>query len=120
MTPLSQTIEIDEPAQFARKLMLHYGVSYLPVTYDGRVVGIVSHKFLHYLATSCLLDLNIHVKDLMEHDFHRSKETSTISQVANELFLQRKDVSIVFSHNHDQLVGILSSLELFKMIGVPS
>lgn len=116
MTPLNQTINAYDSVQTARKLMLYYGVSYLPVTNEGQVIGIISHRFLHYLTAFCHFDLHAHIRELMEHDFHKSKENSTLEEVAQELFIQGKNVSIVFSISLNQATGIFTLVDILKCI----
>ena len=107
MTPFPHAADVDAPAVEAEALMKSHGIHHLPVTCDGRIVGMIG---AHDLA-----DRDTH--DWLVRDVYRSEPyivelTAPLENVLETMLARRIDSAIVV--RQDKLAGIFTQIDVCR------
>lgn len=125
MTKKVITIDADDSMQKAIQMLRQHKINMLPVTHNGKVVGVVSDRDLKKASPSDATDLEVHelkyllnkikVKDIMTKKVITLQPDFTIEEAAEVLL--NKDISgaPVVDAKGD-LVGIITNSDLYKAL----
>jgi CBS domain-containing protein len=126
MTPNPITIHEDAALPDAHALMKEYGVRRLPVL-DGhhKLVGILSQTDVREAQPSDATSLSIYelnyllaklqVKRIMSHPVITLHPDDSVGKAA-EIMLDRKIGGIPVVNDHQQLVGIITESDIFRLV----
>jgi acetoin utilization protein AcuB len=114
MTPFPHSIDVSSKLDEARAMMDEHDIHHLPVTEDGQLVGLVSHRDL---AVAKVFDEeaggvlgSVCRREPYVVDFRTSLDT-----VALEMSARRIGSALVT--RNDKLVGILTHTNVSKLLG---
>ncbi len=119
------TINAEDSMQNATKLMKQHAVRMLPVTEDGKLVGVVTDRDLKRASASDATTLDVHellyllskikVKDIMTKKPITVPPDFTIEETA-EVLLKNKISGVPVVDNHGNTVGTITQSDLFKVL----
>jgi acetoin utilization protein AcuB len=118
MTSFPYFVEADDTATKMEQLMDQHGIRHLPVQHKGKVVGIVSERDLHhYVKRSRPQEEKdkIHARDIMVSDPYVVPFRTPLSEVVFEM--ARRRIGSVIVQRHGKLAGILSSIDVCRILG---
>jgi len=109
MTPFPYSIDVDAPLEDARKLMREHVFRHLPVTSDGRLVGILTDRDIKLVLGPDFGSPNereMRVRDAYVERLCVVPASATVAAVARTMADQRIGSAIVTKD--DKLVGIFT------------
>ncbi len=119
------TIDINSPMQHAINLMMEHGISILPVTEEGKLVGIVTDRDIKSASPSdaSLLDFQqilyhisrLTVGGIMSSDVVTVPLDYTVEETA-EVLLSHKFSGCPVVDHQGQIRGIITKIDLFKVL----
>jgi acetoin utilization protein AcuB len=110
MTPSPHTIEQDQSLSAGYRMLRKHGIRHLPVLHGGKLVGILSQRDLHFLATLRDVDPDrLAVSEAMTLDTYAVGPKSTLRKVAGEMAAHRYGSAVVI--DNDLVVGILTTVD---------
>lgn len=122
MTPDPQTVSTDTPVMEAMQTLREGGFRRLPVTKQGRLVGIATDRDLKEATPSGATTLSVYelnyllskltVAEVMTRDPIRVKPDAPIEEAA--LAMEEHKISGLPVVDHDKLVGILTITDLLR------
>jgi acetoin utilization protein AcuB len=125
MTKNAITIDAEESMQKAVHLLQQHKINMMPVTHEGKLVGIISDRDLKKASPSEATDLDMHelkyllakirIKDIMTHDVVTVPSDFTIEETAEVLMTH--DISgAPVVNNRGEMEGVITSTDLFKAL----
>jgi acetoin utilization protein AcuB len=110
MTPTPHVIAPHETLVQARQLMEDYGVRHLPVTDDGRLVGILSDRDINLVQSLAPLVLeSINVEDAMNSPPYSVPIDAPLQEVARTMAVHKFGCAIVVDHG--AVVGVFTTID---------
>jgi len=110
MTPSPYTIEQDQSLSAGYRMLREHGIRHLPVLHAGKLVGLLSQRDLHFMATLRDVDPDrLAVSEAMTLDTYAVGPKSTLRKVATEMAEHRYGSAVVI--DHDRVVGILTTVD---------
>ena len=116
MSPTPQTVRPGTNAAVALKMMKQFKIRHLPVTEDGRVVGIISDRDLRAIACVASLD-GYDVRQIMTKDPYRVKMTASLADVSMAMSRNKYGAAIVLGKD-DEVAGIFTTTDATKVLAV--
>jgi acetoin utilization protein AcuB len=117
MTPFPHFADTDAGVADVERLMDEHHIRHIPVQQDGRVVGIVSERDLHYLVDGFLPKksdtVRIRARDIMVDPYVVAFDTP-LNEVALEMAKRHIGSAIVL--HHEKLAGILSATDICRIL----
>ena len=118
MTPFPHSIDAGENLQTARELMEHHGLGHLPVTRDGKPVGVLLEHQLRRERRAG--DEQPHeqlltVGDVCSDSPHLAQVSDQLDNVVMEM--SRRRSSCVLVMRNDKLAGILTTSDVCRLFG---
>jgi acetoin utilization protein AcuB len=117
MTPFPHFADSDAGVADVERLMDEHHIRHIPVQQDGRVVGIVSERDLHYLVDGFLPKasdtVRIRARDIMVDPYVVAFDTP-LNEVALEMAKRHIGSAIVL--HHEKLAGILSATDICRIL----
>lgn len=117
MTPLPLSIALDARVVEAREPMAEHDIRHLPVTEDGRLVGVISQRDIA-LALDPELDLPFHeelrVATVCSHDAYLVEPDAPLDGVVAELARRRIGSALVARRG--LLLGILTATDACRLL----
>ena len=117
MTPFPHFADSDAGVADVERLMDEHHIRHIPVQQDGRVVGIVSERDLHYLVDGFLPKISdtvrIRARDIMVDPYVVAFDTP-LNEVALEMAKRHIGSAIVL--HHEKLAGILSATDICRIL----
>ena len=115
MTPFPHSIDVNQPLKDAVAMMEENGFHHLPVTEDGKLVGVLSERDIRYVDSpfsSASLEDDLYVKDIytsraFEVDIHDSLEAVLAT-------MAEKHISTVLVTKNGKLAGILTHNDVYR------
>jgi len=119
------TVDIDESLSTAAKLQKKFGIRGLPVMDENKLVGIVTSGDIKRASASNATSLEIHellfliekikINEIMIKEPITASPFMTIVEVA-QILLKHKINSVPVVDEDDQLVGIITESDIFKVL----
>ncbi len=110
MTHCPHTIREDQPLRVAHELMRNYAIRHLPVLRDGKLVGMISQRDLHFFETLRDVDPDaIAVSEAMSTDTYAIGPRSTVRKVSAEMADHRYGSAVVV--DKEQVIGIFTTVD---------
>ena len=112
MTPFPYKVECDTPVQEAQAMMKEHDIRHLPVSNDGKLVGVISERDINW-ALDPVFDLrrnmdlkveNIYRKDIYKVDFNEPVDV-VLKNMAHQ------HIGSVLVLKDDKLVGIFTTVD---------
>lgn len=114
MTRQPWTIGRDAHAADAARLMAQHGIRHLPVTEEGRLVGIISERDLRIAALVSLDEM--HVDDVMTSDVCVASPNAPIDAIIAGM-AERKLGSVVVTDLEGVVEGIFTTVDALAAFG---
>jgi acetoin utilization protein AcuB len=125
MTKNVITIDDQESMPKAIQLLKQHKINMMPVTHAGKLVGVITDRDLKQASPSQATDLDIHelkyllakikIKDVMTQDIITVPPDFTIEEAA-EVLMHRNISGAPVVDDHGEMVGIITSADLFKAL----
>lgn len=115
MTEVPYTVGQRQSLADAHRLMNEHGIRHLPVLEDGKLVGIVSQRDLHFIET--LQDVNpkeVMVSEAMTAEVFTVTRRSTVRKAAAEMAEHKHGSAVVV--DKDRVVGIFTSVDALRAL----
>jgi acetoin utilization protein AcuB len=119
------SIDAEDSMQNATKLMKQHEIRMLPVTRDGKLVGVVTDRDLKRASASDATTLDVHellyllskiqVKDIMTKNPITVPPDFTIEETA-EVLLKNKISGVPVVDKHGNVIGAITQSDLFKVL----
>ncbi len=115
MTRSPHSIGVRQPLAAAHRLMRKHRVRHLPVLADGRLVGLVSMRDLHFVETLQDVDVDtVPVEDAMTADPYMVPPDASLLRVARTM-AQRKIGSAVVT-DKGKVVGVFTTVDAMRAL----
>jgi CBS domain-containing protein len=115
MTESVQSVTPDQSAEEAQWVMLEYGIHHLPVTKEGRLVGIITTTDILRHRVEKGDDLEAPVGDIMQTDVVILGQDATLGEAARVLATGEIHSAPVVDDDQN-LVGIVTSTDLIDYL----
>jgi acetoin utilization protein AcuB len=118
MTSFPYFVEADETVTKVEQIMNQHAIRHLPVQHKGKVVGIVSERDLHHYVRRSMPQEEkdgIRARDIMISDPYVVPFRAPLSDVVFEM--ARRRIGSVIVQRHGKLAGILSSIDVCRILG---
>ena len=118
MTPFPHSIEATENLTAAREMMQHHDIGHLPVTKDGKLIGVLLQ---HQLRPSHREDDELPQEDLVQvgdvcvPSPYVTKVSDQLDNVVMEM--ARRGASCALVLRNDKLAGILTAGDVCRLFG---
>jgi CBS domain-containing protein len=115
MTPLPHTVEASHSIHEAKAIMDSEGIRHLPVTSEGRLVGMLSARDLKLafaIAATTESSESINVGDVCNLDAYIAEFDTPLDHVLINLAEQR--IGSVLVTRNGKLVGIVTSTDIYR------
>jgi CBS domain-containing protein len=115
MTPLPHTIEASRSIHEAKAIMDSEGIAHLPVTSEGRLVGMLSDRDLKLafaLAATTESDEALHVGDVCNLDAYIAEYNTPLDSVLIDMAEQRLGSAMITRNG--KLVGIVTNTDVYR------
>jgi len=119
------TIHLNDPLIEAIRLLKHNDIGRLPVMKKGRIVGIVTDRYIKRASASVAVSLEIHellyllskikIEEIMSKDPITVPPEYTIEETA-EVLLENRISSTPVVDDQDRVVGIITQNDLFRAL----
>jgi acetoin utilization protein AcuB len=115
MTRAPHTIEQEQPLSDGYALMRTYQVRHLPVVHGGKLVGILSQRDLHFMATLRDVDpTRIAVSEAMSMDTYAVEPDEALADVTREMAEHRYGSAVVLEQG--RVVGIFTTVDALRVL----
>jgi acetoin utilization protein AcuB len=114
MTTFPHSIEIEAPADEAWATMLDHKIRHLPVTDDGKLVGIVTERDLRLVLRPGVKPGEATLRHVVETDAFVVDDDTPLDVVANEL--AERQIGSALVTRHGKLVGILTTTDVCRLL----
>jgi IMP dehydrogenase len=114
MIPDPITIQPDKSISDALALMKKYGISGVPVTVDGLLKGILTHRDLRFVK-----DLSLKVQDVMTRDNLVTVKENITAEESKTLLHRHRIEKLLVVDDENQLKGLITIKDLEKAIMFP-
>lgn len=115
MTPFPYSIDVNDPLKEAIAMMEKQGFHHLPVTEQGKLVGVLSNRDLKFIESpfsNATLDDELYVKDIYTT---RSYVVDIHTPLENVLrVMADKHLGAALVTKNEKLAGILTQNDVFK------
>jgi acetoin utilization protein AcuB len=118
MTSFPYFVEADDTATKMEAMMDRHGIRHLPVQHKGKIVGIVSERDLHHYVKRSMPEEEkdkIRARDIMISDPYIVPFRAPLNEVVFEM--ARRRIGSVIVQRHGKLAGILSSIDICRILG---
>ncbi|HXF74989.1 MAG TPA: CBS domain-containing protein [Methylomirabilota bacterium] len=118
MTSFPYFVEADDTATKMEAMMDRHGIRHLPVQHKGKIVGIVSERDLHHYVKRSMPEEEkdkIRARDIMIGDPYIVPFRAPLNEVVFEM--ARRRIGSVIVQRHGKLAGILSSIDVCRILG---
>jgi len=112
MTPFPYSVDAEAPVTEATKMMAEHDFHHLPVTRDGKPVGVVSQRDI--LFAEALGKEGLIVADVQSRDPYVVALKTPLVEVVERM--AKGGVDVVIVTRQDKLVGILTSTDLARIL----
>ena len=115
MTPLPHTIEASRSIHEAKAIMDAEGIRHLPVTSEGRLVGMLSERDLKLafgLAATAATDEALNVGDVCNLEAYVVEFNTPIDQVL--MYLAEFRLSSALITRNGKLVGLVTNTDVYR------
>ena len=117
MTHCPHTIEEHQPLSVGHEMMRRYQIRHLPVLRDGKLVGILSQRDLHFIETLSDVDPEkVPVGDAMSTDTYTVGPRTTLRRVAAEMADHRYGSAVIIER--DRVIGILTTVDGMRALSI--
>jgi acetoin utilization protein AcuB len=116
MTPFPHSIDAEENLATARTLMEHHGIGQLPVTTDGKLVGVLLEHQLRRTQRAddpSPAEAKLRVGDVCSPAPYVAQVTEQLDNVLMEMSRRRAACALVL--RNDKLAGILTSNDVCRL-----
>lgn len=114
MTTFPHSIDIDASLADAWQMMLEHGIRHLPVTEDGKLVGILTERDLRLVLRPGSDQTGGAVRIACTLDAYEVEDDTPLDVVARELAERQIGSALVV--RHEKLVGILTSTDVCRLL----
>jgi IMP dehydrogenase len=108
------TLGPGERVATAQRVMEEYNISGIPITEDGRLVGILTRRDLKFLD-----DQKAAIAEVMTHDNLITAAASTTLEEAERILLKKKVEKLPLVDDRGQLVGLITIKDIEKLHQFP-
>jgi IMP dehydrogenase len=108
------TLGPDEPLRAALGVMATYHISGIPITEDGRLVGILTNRDLRFADR-----LDAPIRELMTHERLITAPIGTTLEEARDIFYRHKIEKLPVVDDHGLLKGLITVKDIQKKIQHP-
>jgi acetoin utilization protein AcuB len=117
MTHCPHTIEEHQPLSAGHELMRRYQIRHLPVLREGKLVGMLSQRDLHFMETLSGVDPEkVPVGDAMSTDTYTVGPRTTLRQVAAEMADHRYGSAVIMER--ERVIGILTTVDGMRALSI--
>jgi acetoin utilization protein AcuB len=117
MTHCPHTIELHQPLSVGHEMMRRYQIRHLPVLRDGKLVGMLSQRDLHFIETLSDVDPEkVPVGDAMSTDTYTVGPRTTLRRVAAEMADHRYGSAVIIER--DRVIGILTTVDGMRALSI--
>lgn len=111
MTPAPRSIDIDAPVRLAQDLMIDLEIRHLPVTEDGRLVGILSDRDIAFASNGPTEDLceRLRVRDVCSLEVYRVAPEAPLDSVLAAM-AERRIGSVVVTEG-ERIAGLFTATD---------
>jgi acetoin utilization protein AcuB len=115
MTPLPHTIEFDQPLARAHELMRLHQIRHLPVTQNGKLLGLVSIRDLHLIETLRDVDpAEVPVEDAMAEEPYTVSPEEPLDAVATVMADHKLGSAVIVEDGRIQ--GIFTTVDALRAL----
>lgn len=115
MTPLPHTIEFDQPLARAHELMRLHQIRHLPVTQNGKLLGLVSIRDLHLIETLRDVDPDeVPVEDAMAEEPFTVSPEEPLDAVARVMADHKLGSAVIVEDG--QIQGIFTTVDALRAL----
>ena len=115
MTPLPHTVEASSSIHQAKAVMDSEGIRHLPVTSEGRLVGMLSERDLKLafaIAATNESEDGLHVGDVCNLEAYVVEHNTPLNQVLTHLAQHRLSSALITRNG--KLVGIITNTDIYR------
>jgi len=115
MTPFPYSIDINEPLNDAIDMMEKQGFHHLPVTEDGKLVGVLTDRDIKFVASpfsSASLEDELYVKDIYSSRTYVVDIHTSLDNVLK--IMADKHLGSALVTKNEKLAGILTHNDVFR------
>ena len=117
MTHSPHTIGQEQTLSVAHRLMREHHIRHLPVLHDGKLVGMLSQRDLHFMESLRNVDPErMAVREAMTRDTYAIGPRSSLRKVAAEMADHRYGSAVVVDREH--VVGILTTVDGMRALAL--
>jgi acetoin utilization protein AcuB len=115
MTPFPHTIDVEQPLEHAREAMRQLEIRHLPVTEEGRLVGVVSEREAALVQSSRPLGERLNVSHACLRDAYVVEINEPLDVVAREMARRHTGSALVVKDG--RLAGIFTATDACQCLG---
>ncbi len=108
------TLPPDRPIGEALAVMQQFSISGIPITKDGKLVGIMTNRDLRFVK-----DMTLLIKDIMTTDDLITAPEGTDLDTAAELLHANRIEKLLIVNDHNELKGMITVKDIMKKIQYP-
>jgi acetoin utilization protein AcuB len=117
MTHCPHTIEEHQPLSVGHEIMRRYQIRHLPVLREGKLVGMLSQRDLHFMETLSGVDPEkVPVGDAMSTDTYTVGPRTTLRQVAAQMADHRYGSAVIMER--ERVIGILTTVDGMRALSI--
>lgn len=115
MTRSPHTIEHDQTLAAAHRIMRDYDIRHLPVVQAGKLVGIVSQRDLHIIASLKDVDSDaVKVSEAMSTEVYTVSPGTSVREVASEMATQKYGSAVVMEETN--VIGVFTTVDALGVL----
>jgi acetoin utilization protein AcuB len=117
MTHSPHTIGRDQPLCVAYQLMREYRIRHLPVLHGSKLVGLLSQRDLHFMATLPGVDAEkLAVSEAMSQDTYAVGPRSSVRKVTADMADHRYGSAVIV--DNDRVIGIFTADDAMRALSL--
>ena len=117
MTHCPHTIGQEQPLNVAHQMMREHHIRHLPVVHDGKLVGMLSQRDLHFMESHRNVDPErMTVSEAMTRDTYAIGPRCSLRKVAAEMADHRYGSAVIVDREH--VVGILTTVDGMRALAL--
>lgn len=109
MTAMPHSIAAHESIKHARRLMKEHGIRHLPVTKDGKLIGLLSDRDLRVAEAASSSRIELAVEDILISEPFAVEPTASLNAVARAMAEGKYGSAVVLDHG--QILGVFTTTD---------